>query len=171
MTDLRVSDAEEVEAVHRAYYDAWERNDPDSMCSLWLDSDEILNVMPGDEPRRGRDRVLADVREAVGLTHGVQFLFTGVDVAVLGNVGMLSAVEICVTPQTFSFRALEEVDAVRLAVSTVYRRTPQGWRMVRHHVSPVISHLDLDGDLDGGSDGGSDAGSDGGADGWGRQGR
>lgn len=140
-----------VEAAHRAYYDAWERGDVSAVGAAWLPDDDVCCVFPGGEPTVGAAAVRAQVEEGVALTPGIQFLFEDVDVRVRGDVARLTCIENAITPGTFSLadvadfpEEMVDLPSARLAVTSTFVRTADGWKLWMHTVGPVLTHLDLE---------------------------
>ena len=141
-----VDDVGDVEAVHRAFYDAWERADIDGLCEMWVDSTDVSLILPGGEPCRGPDNIRRQLTEMVALTPGIQFLFEDLHVSVHGEVATLTCVESPLTTDAFGRTDVSEhLELSRLAVTMVFLRTPAGWRVWHHQAAPVVTHLDLGG--------------------------
>ncbi|MGW1763868.1 nuclear transport factor 2 family protein [Streptomyces sp. NPDC002073] len=142
----RRSEAEAVEQLNTAFYDALERGDFDELSALWLD-DEISCVHPGWPVLSGRGEVLRSYALIMANTEYIQFFLTDTKVTVIGD----SAVVTC-TENILSGGPAEDGGELgplvgQLVVATnVFRRTPEGWRIWSHHGSPVLADSDDDED-------------------------
>lgn len=144
-------DRAEVEAAHRAFYHAWEQGDLDAMLGCWLDDDEVSCVFPGAEPVHGTPAVRRQWEQLLGLTQGIQFLFEQVVVALRGDVAVLTCVESAMAPGAFELGSLApfpdelaHLPSARLAVTSTFVRTADGWKVCQHMAGPVLTHLDLE---------------------------
>lgn len=135
-------DAAAVEAAHRAYYTAWEVADVDTLVDAWLDSEGVCCAYPGVTPVHGRRAVFAQIAEGVDLTPGIQFLFEDVVVVVRGNVARLSCVETVVSG-AFDLSDLD-LQTSRLATTTTFVGTADGWKIWTYHAGPVLSDVHLE---------------------------
>ena len=120
--------AAEVEA---AFYDALNRGDIDTLMQLWADDDEIVCVHPGGPRLHGHAAIQASW-EAILQQGGLQIrpsqlyeahnLMSAVHTVIEGGTGVAGHGELGQQP-------------AHLVATNVYLKTPQGWRMVLHHVS------------------------------------
>lgn len=133
------TDAEQVELVNTAFYEAVERGDFEELSAIWLD-DEISCVHPGWPVLSGRGEVLRSYALIMANTEYIQFFLTDVKVTVLGDTALV----VC-TENTLSGGPAEEAGELgplvgQLIVATnVFRRTENGWRLWSHHGSPVLA--------------------------------
>ena len=138
-------DAEAVRAANAALYEAFERADLDLMQAVWLDdahADEVVCVHPGWPALRGRGTVLRSWAMIMANTAYIQFVLTDVEVAVHGDVAVVTCAENILTGMPEVAEPLPGAAAGlsggRTAATNVFRRTPAGWRLWVHHASPVI---------------------------------
>lgn len=114
--------AAEVEA---AFYDALNRADVEALMLLWADDDEISCIHPGGPRLHGHAAIQASWQAILGQgalqirpsqRHQAHNVMSAVHTVIEGgaNVGNVPA---------------------HLVATNVYMKTPQGWRMVLHHVS------------------------------------
>lgn len=113
-----------------AFYDAFEAKDLETMARVWAKSDEITCIHPMSPVLQGREAVLQSWRQIFSspakltfLVHHKQWIETE-DLA-------LHVVE-----QTITEEGQDRQPVPPMAATNVYRHSPQGWRMVLHHVSP-----------------------------------
>jgi ketosteroid isomerase-like protein len=135
----------EVEAANTELYDAFEAGDLDRMESLWLDgpdASEVTCVHPGWPPLRGRTAVLRSWAVIMANTPYIQFVLTDVEVAVAGDVAVVSCSENVLTGADEVGEAALGFTSSRVVATNVFRRTAQGWRLWVHHGSPVLSATD-----------------------------
>ncbi|GGE61519.1 YybH family protein [Massilia psychrophila] len=114
--------AAEVEA---AFYDALNRADVDALMLLWADDDEIFCIHPGGPRLHGHAAIQASWEAILAQgalqirpsqLHQAHNLMSSVHTVIEGGVSAGSEV-------------------AHLVATNVYMKTPQGWRMVMHHVS------------------------------------
>jgi ketosteroid isomerase-like protein len=114
--------AAEVEA---AFYDALNRADIDALMLVWADDDEIFCIHPGGPRLHGHAAIQASW-EAI-LTQG------GLEIRpsqLTETHNLMSAVHTVIEGVTS-----HASEPAHLVATNVYMKTPQGWRMVLHHVS------------------------------------
>ena len=114
--------AAEVEA---AFYEALNRADVDALMLLWADDEEIVCIHPGGPRLHGHAAIQASweaILERGGLNirpsqlHETHNLMASVHTVIEGVTST-------------------GADAAHLVATNVYIKTPQGWRIVLHHVS------------------------------------
>ena len=114
--------AAEVEA---AFYDALNRADIEALMALWSDEDEIVCIHPGGARLIGHRAIRESwtmILEQGGLhilpsqLHETHTLMSSVHTVVEGVTAASG-------------------EPAHLLATNVYAQTPQGWRMVLHHVS------------------------------------
>ena len=114
--------ATEVEA---AFYDALNRADVEALMLLWADDDDIFCIHPGGPRLHGHAAIQASWQAILAQgalqirpsqLHQTHNVMSAVHTVIEGgaNVGNQPA---------------------HLVATNVYMKTPQGWRMVLHHVS------------------------------------
>ena len=123
--------------VEQAFYEALSHADIGQMMACWAEEDEIVCILPAGERlvgpgpiRRAFERLFAKGKLQVRQerVHKLE--------ALASSVHHLTEHVRVLTPQG------EQV--AWIAVTHVYHKTPQGWRLVLHHASPV-SAQDLSG--------------------------
>lgn len=114
--------AAEVEA---AFYDALNRADVEALMLLWADDDEIFCVHPGGPRLHGHAAIQASWEAILSQgplqirpsqLHEAHNLMSSVHTVIEGGANAGSEV-------------------AHLVATNVYMKTPQGWRIVMHHVS------------------------------------
>ena len=114
--------AAEVEA---AFYDALNRADVDSLMLLWADDEEIVCIHPGGPRLLGHAAIQASW-EAILERGGLQIRPSQLH----ETHNLMSSVHTVVEGVTSSGS-----EPAHLVATNVYIKTPQGWRIVLHHVS------------------------------------
>jgi ketosteroid isomerase-like protein len=114
--------AAEVEA---AFYDALNRADVEALMALWAEDDEITCIHPGGPRLHGHGAIQA-AWEAILEQGGLQIRPS----RLTETHNLMSAVHSVVEGVTSG-----PGEPAHLLATNVYMKTPQGWRMVLHHVS------------------------------------
>lgn len=133
------SEREAVSAANAAFYQAFEARDLDAMAEVWERSDRAAVTHPGWPALRGWAQVAASFGAIFEKTPFIQFFLTDERVEVEGDTAWVVVEEnVLQAHDTHGGRVAESLlgDATASAVN-VFVRTPQGWRMVVHHASPV----------------------------------
>jgi len=129
-------DAETVRAANAAFYSAFEAGDLDAMADVWEHSDRIAVTHPGWPTLRGWPSVAGSWDAIFRNTPYIQFVLTGDEVAVVGDVAWVTLDE-NILQTTGGAAESQELSGVRIAAVNVFVRARDGWRMVLHHGSPV----------------------------------
>lgn len=111
--------------VESAFYDALNRGDVEALMRLWADDDEIVCIHPGGPRLHGHVAIQASW-EAI-LENGALHVRPS---QLYEAHNLMSAVHTVVEGVTAA-----EGEPAHLLATNVYLKTPQGWRMVLHHVS------------------------------------
>jgi ketosteroid isomerase-like protein len=121
-------DADEVRAANQAFYDAHEARDLAAMRSVWEQSDRAICVHPGWPILRTWPLIEASWR---GIFEGPgrnQFIVTNDSVTVVGDVAWV----------TLDENLVDGAAAGTIAATNMFVRSPDGWKLVVHHGSPVM---------------------------------
>ena len=133
-------DVEAVRAANAAFYSAFEAGDLDAMAEVWEHSDRIAVTHPGWPTLRGWPSVAGSWDAIFRNTPYIQFVLTGDNVVVAGDVAWVTLDENILqatgTPNGGA-AATGELSGARVAAVNVFVRARDGWRMVLHHGSPV----------------------------------
>jgi ketosteroid isomerase-like protein len=114
--------AAEVEA---AFYEALNRGDIDTLMLLWADDEEIVCIHPGGPRLHGHAAIQASW-EAILERGGLQIRPSQLH----ETHNLMSSVHTVIEGVTSSGN-----EPAHLIATNVYIKTPQGWRIVLHHVS------------------------------------
>ncbi len=115
--------AAEVEA---AFYEALNRADVESLMALWADDEEIVCIHPGGQRLHGHAAIQQSwqaILEKGGLQIRPSQLYE--------SKNLMSSVHTVIEGVT----ATGTAEPAHLLATNVYMKTPQGWRIVLHHVS------------------------------------
>lgn len=115
--------AAEVEA---AFYEALNRADTEALMALWAEDEEITCVHPGGPRLHGHTAIQASW-EAILERGGLQIRPS----QLYETNNLMSSVHTVIEGVTSTASA----EPAHLVATNVYMKTPQGWRMVLHHVS------------------------------------
>jgi ketosteroid isomerase-like protein len=111
--------------VEAAFYDALNRGDVEALMLLWADDEEIFCIHPGGPRLHGHAAIQASweaILERGGLQIHPSQLFE--------THNLMSAVHSVIEGVTSNAS-----EPAHLLATNAYMKTPQGWRMVLHHVS------------------------------------
>lgn len=115
--------AAEVEA---AFYEALNRADVEALMALWADDEEIVCIHPGG-PRLHGHAAIHQSFEAILERGGLQIRPS----QLYESRNVMSSVHTVIEGITSAGSS----EPAHLVATNVYMQTPQGWRMVLHHVS------------------------------------
>jgi ketosteroid isomerase-like protein len=135
--DAAAEDIAAVAAANTELYAAIEAGDVDRLAAMWDTTDDIVCVHPGWPAVVGRSRVLRSWAVILANTAYIQFIATSFDVAVTGDVAVVSC----------EYGVLARADegdtgfgeTARLVASNIFRRRGDGWRLWSHHASSVLA--------------------------------
>ncbi len=143
MTGVAGTEAEQVEGVNTAFYEALERGDFEELATLWLADSEaqVSCVHPGWPVLTGRGEVLRSYALIMANTDYIQFFLTDVKVAVSANSAVVTCTENILSGGPAPEDGTEPGPLVgQLVVATnVFLRTSEGWKLWSHHASPVLT--------------------------------
>jgi ketosteroid isomerase-like protein len=130
-----MSEVEELRAANERFYRALEELDLAEMDRLWLHEPWVRCVHPGWDVLVGWERVRESLEQIFAGTGWMRVTPTECDIHVFGDVGMVACAE--------NITASRDSDVgVAVAQATnLFRRTPEGWRMIHHHASPAPVHV------------------------------
>ena len=130
-----MSAVDELRAANERFYRALEDLDLAEMDRLWLHEPWVRCVHPGWDVLVGWERVRESLEQIFAGTGWMRVTPTECDIHVFGDVGMVACAE--------NITASRDSDVgVAVAQATnLFRRTPEGWRMIHHHASPAPVHV------------------------------
>ncbi len=126
---------DELRAVNERFYRALEELDLAEMDQLWLHSPWVRCIHPGWDVLVGWERVRESLEQIFAGTGWMRVTPTECEIHIFGDVGMVACAE--------NITASRDSDVgVAVAQATnLFRRTPEGWRMIHHHASPAPVHV------------------------------
>lgn len=127
--EVDVVGSDEVRAANRAYYEAFEAADIDAMSAVWEHSDRVLCTHPGWAALRGWAAIAASYFALFRNGQSLQFILTDEHVEVAGDTAWVSVDE----------NILGEDAGSTAAAVNLFVRNGDGWRMVLHHSSQVVT--------------------------------
>ena len=116
--------------VEQAFYEALERADLEGMMEVWADDEEVVCIHPGGPRLAGYDRVRESWTQIFASRQRLQVRTSDQTVV----QGMMFAIHSLHENLTV---VGENRPRPPVAVTNVYVRTGNGWRMVCHHASPA----------------------------------
>lgn len=126
---------QEVSAANAEFYAAIESGDPGRIDAVWDDAEDVVCVHLGWPAVRGRARISRSWAVILANTSYLQFFPTEVEVAVSGDVALVTCEHGLLTRVTDTESGLGET--ARVVATNVYRRRGDGWRLWAHHASSV----------------------------------
>lgn len=137
------ADVEAVVAANAELYAAIEAGDAGRIAAMWDESDDVVCVHPGWPAVVGRSRVLRSWAAILANTAYIQFFATGFDVAITGDVAVVSCEYGVLARADDSDAGFGE--SARVVASNVYRRRAGQWRLWSHHASSVLATNETEG--------------------------
>jgi ketosteroid isomerase-like protein len=125
---------EEVAAVNRAFYAAFEARDFDAMSDVWEHSDRVSCTHPGWRTLRGWGAVSGSWYALFRGPQRLQFILTDEVVSVQGEMAWATVDENLI---------MGEVGGTVAAIN-VFSHITGGWKLVAHHGTPVAPPDELD---------------------------
>jgi ketosteroid isomerase-like protein len=117
--------------ANESFYRALEGLEIGAMDALWLHEPWVRCVHPGGEAIAGWEAVRRSLEQIFANTTWIGVMPTGVEIVVVGDVGIVSCVEDITATQDLGL-------GLGVAQATnVFVRRPEGWRMAVHHASPA----------------------------------
>lgn len=138
-----LADRQAVLAAVDAFYAALQGLDFPAMCALWAQRPQDVCVHPGWEVLHGWPAIRESWRAIFANTGFMRAWASEVQVELLGDLARVTNVENLMTV------AGAQTAHSQVAATNLFLRTPDGWRMILHHGSPVamrhsVAELDPD---------------------------
>jgi len=122
---------QEVAKVNESFYRAFETLDIKRMESVWDRDDAIQCGHPGWRILRGWQPVMESWRAIFENTPQIRFLLTDVTVEVRGGLAWVTLYE------NLNSSLEGQNVAATILTTNIFRKGPDGWRMILHHGSSV----------------------------------
>jgi ketosteroid isomerase-like protein len=133
-----MSDNQAVLAANQAFYRAFEQKDLDALGSIWLKGENCVCIHPGRPPLKGWDSIAASWREIFDNTESIQLTTETISAGASGNIAYVVLLE--KLSQLIQGRSVD----VQSIATNVFARTPEAWRLVHRHGSPVLPMVSPD---------------------------
>jgi ketosteroid isomerase-like protein len=128
-----MDDEKELHRLNLLFYRCLETLDMACMESIWLREDWVRSVHPGWDVLVGWDAIRGSWERIFASTAWIRITPTDVKIHVLGD----SAVVACTENITTADGDQLGVAVAAAQATSVFVRTPEGWRLVLHHASPA----------------------------------
>lgn len=122
---------DDVRAANEAFYLAHEERDIGAMYAVWEHADRVVCVHPGWPILRGWDEVVESWRRIFEGPGRNQFLLTNESIDVGTDLAWVTLEE----------NLVDRDNVVAIAASNVFARTDDGWKLIAHHASPIMTTL------------------------------
>jgi ketosteroid isomerase-like protein len=131
MNDGPGDEVHDLQEANERFYRALEALDLAAMERMWLHGPDVRCIHPGSEALVGWDSVRAAWEQIFANTRWMRVTPTDVRLQVIGEVGLVACAE------NITATLDEDVGVAVAQATNVFRKTPQGWRMILHHASPA----------------------------------
>ena len=128
-----MSDREAVLAANRAFYDAFESLDAEKMETVWLRDPRIICIHPGWRKLSGWGPIMWSWERIFDNTFEMKFDIGEMEVMISGDLALV------VVEESLTQRGYDGTQRSQVLATNVFERVGQGWFLVMHHGSPVIS--------------------------------
>jgi ketosteroid isomerase-like protein len=118
-----------VRSANRAFYDAFEARDLDAMSDVWDHLDDVACTHPGWQRLDGWGAVAASFMALFQGPQPIQFILTNETVRIVEDVAWVLTDE----------NILGDDGGVTASALNIFTRTGDGWKMVVHHSSQVLT--------------------------------
>jgi len=127
-------DSLSVERANEVFYEALSHLSHEEMDRVWSHGNEVRCIHPGWDVLIGWSAVREAWRSIFASSPGLAVAATEVEVNVFGDLAWVLCMERILN-------ADEGSESVSFARATnLFARTPEGWKMILHHASPVPNH-------------------------------
>jgi len=124
-------DEKEVAKANESFYSAFESLNVQQMESVWAKDADIQCGHPGWRILRGWKPVMESWQRIFENTPQIRFMLTDVSIEVRGEVAWVTLYENLNS-------SLEGQNVAAMILTTnIFRKGPDGWRMIHHHGSSV----------------------------------
>src|SRR3989304_6233287 len=122
---------QEVAQANEGFYRAFESLDIKEMEKVWAKQDSVQCGHPGWRILRGWNAVMESWRAIFENTPQIRFLLTDVTVEVRGGLAWVTLYE------NLNSSLEGQNVAATILTTNIFRKGPDGWRMIHHHGSSV----------------------------------
>ena len=124
-------DEKEVAKANESFYSAFESLNVQQMESVWAKDAEIQCGHPGWRILRGWKPVMESWQRIFENTPQIRFMLTDVAIEVRGELALVTLYE------NLNSSLEGENVAAMILTTNIFRKGPDGWRMIHHHGSSV----------------------------------
>jgi len=124
-------DEKEVAKANESFYSAFESLNVQQMESVWAKDAEIQCGHPGWRILRGWKPVMESWQRIFENTPQIRFMLTDVSIEVRGELALVTLYE------NLNSSLEGENVAAMILTTNIFRKGPDGWRMIHHHGSSV----------------------------------
>jgi ketosteroid isomerase-like protein len=134
-TTSAAADLDALREANERFYRALESLDLDAMDRLWLHEGWVHCVHPGWDAVTGGEAVRASWQQIFANTLWIRVTATAVRLEIAGDLGIVACAE------NITAKSGEDVGLAVAQATNIFRRTPEGWRMIHHHASSAPVHV------------------------------
>ena len=120
-----------VSKAMEAFYRAFENMDIQQMESVWASEESIECGHPGWRILRGRKPVMESWRRIFENTPDIKFMLSEVSINISGVLAWVTLYE------NIHSRVAEQNVSATVLTTNIFKKFPEGWRMIHHHGSSV----------------------------------
>lgn len=120
-----------LEEANARFYRALEQLDLEAMDRLWAHEGWVRCVHPGWDILVGWEAVRQSWEQIFANTRWLRVTPTTVEAAVIGELGVV------VCSENITATTEGDVGVAVAQATNLFRKTPDGWRMLHHHASPA----------------------------------
>jgi len=124
-------DEKEVAKANESFYSAFESLNVQQMESVWAKDADIQCGHPGWRILRGWKPVMESWQRIFENTPQIRFMLTDVSIEVRGELALVTLYE------NLNSSLEGENVAAMILTTNIFRKGPDGWRMIHHHGSSV----------------------------------
>jgi len=124
-------DEKEVAKANESFYSAFESLNVQQMESVWAKDADIQCGHPGWRILRGWKPVMESWQHIFENTPQIRFMLTDVAIEVRGELALVTLYE------NLNSSLEGENVAAMILTTNIFRKGPDGWRMIHHHGSSV----------------------------------
>jgi ketosteroid isomerase-like protein len=129
----------ELDAVIEEYHQALDvflKGDPEPLGNLYSRHDDITLANPFGPPVRGWDQVAETMaRAAANYKEGQATGFDRISDFATADLAYMVEIE----PYTSKVGGADDLTPIAVRVTTIFRREPDGWRVIHRHADPTVS--------------------------------
>jgi ketosteroid isomerase-like protein len=126
-----MDDARDLREANERFYRALEGLDLQAMDAVWLHDHAARCIHPGWDALVGWHSIRDSWELIFRSTRWMRVTPTDVRVQLIGDVGIVACAENITSARD------NDVGVAVAQATNLFRRTPEGWRMIVHHASPA----------------------------------